>query len=302
MSLREFFYLQKSDRMAILMLLLVAVIAVVVIFWVGGRQEATDFSMTDSLEMALQRDTVYRYSSRRYPVAHEAQQGGRQAETFPFDPNTADARQLSRLGLKDWQIRNLYKYREAGGEFRKPSDFARLYGLSKKDYERLLPYIQINEYYQEAHIAYKSPHEEFHRDTTLYPIKLVPGQTVMLNNSDTTAFRHVPGIGSGFARRIVRYRQRLGGFYRVEQLREIDGFPESALSYFELGDVNLRKLDINRLTLEQLKAHPYIGFFRAKAITDYRRLHGPLQSLQQLRLLKEFSPRDIERLEPYIQY
>jgi uncharacterized protein (DUF2126 family) len=107
MSLREFFYLQKSDRMAILMLLLVAVIAVVVIFWVGGRQEATDFSMTDSLEMALQRDTVYRYSSRRYPVAHEAQQGGRNAETFPFDPNTADARQLSRLGLKDWQIRNL---------------------------------------------------------------------------------------------------------------------------------------------------------------------------------------------------
>lgn len=206
------------------------------------------------------------------------------------------------MGLKDWQIRNLLKYRDAGGEFRKPSDFARLYGLSKKDYERLLPYIQINEYYHEAHIAYKSPHEEFHRDTTLYPIKLVPGQTVMLNNADTAALRHVPGIGSGYARRIVNYRQRLGGFCRVEQLREIDGFPESALPYFDLGDVNLRKLDINHLTLQQLKAHPYIGFYRAKAITDYRRLHGPLQSLQQLRLLKEFSAADIQRLEPYIQY
>ena len=302
MKLREFFYLQKSDRMAILMLLLVAVIAVVVIFWVGGRQEATDFSMTDSLEMALQRDTVYRYSSRRYPVAHEARQGGRQAETFPFDPNTADARQLSRLGLKDWQIRNLYKYREAGGVFRKPSDFARLYGLTQMEYDRLRPFIRIGDEVKQARAEHESLTEEYHRDTVRYPIKMVPGETVRLNIADTMALKHVPGIGSGFARRIVRYRQRLGGFYRVEQLREIDGFPESALSYFELGDVNLRKLDINRLTLQQLKAHPYIGFFRAKAITDYRRLHGPLQSLQQLRLLKEFSAQDIQRLEPYIQY
>ena len=302
MSFREFFYLQKSDRMAILMLLLVAVIAVVVIFWVGGRQEATDFSMTDSLEMALQRDTVYRYSSRRYPVAHEARQGGRQAETFPFDPNTADARQLSRLGLKDWQIRNLYKYREAGGVFRKPSDFARLYGLTQMEYDRLRPFIRIGDEVKQASAEHESLTEEYHRDTVRYPIKMVPGETVRLNIADTMALKHVPGIGSGFARRIVRYRQRLGGFYRVEQLREIDGFPESALSYFELGDVNLRKLDINRLTLEQLKPHPYIGFYLAKAITDYRRLHGPLQSLQQLRLLKEFSAQDIQRLEPYIQY
>lgn len=301
MSLREFFYLQKSDRLSVLLLMLMAVVALIVVFWVGGRQTATDVSMTDSLAMARQRDTVYRYSSH-YSAARRGFSERQHAETFPFDPNTADARQLSRLGLKDWQIRNLLKYREAGGEFRKPSDFARLYGLSKKDYERLLPYIQINEYYHEAHIAYKSPHEEFHRDTTLYPIKLVPGQTVMLNNADTTALRHVPGIGSGYARRIVNYRQRLGGFCRVEQLREIDGFPESALPYFDLGDVNLRKLDINHLNLQQLKAHPYIGFYRAKAITDYRRLHGPLQSLQQLRLLKEFSAADIQRLEPYIQY
>lgn len=301
MSLREFFYLQKSDRLSVLLLMLMAVVALIVVFWVGGRQTATDVSMTDSLAMARQRDTVYRYSSY-YSAARRGFSERQHAETFPFDPNTADARQLSRLGLKDWQIRNLLKYRDAGGEFRKPSDFARLYGLSKKDYERLLPYIQINEYYHEAHIAYKSPHEEFHRDTTLYPIKLVPGQTVMLNNADTAALRHVPGIGSGYARRIVNYRQRLGGFCRVEQLREIDGFPESALPYFDLGDVNLRKLDINHLTLQQLKAHPYIGFYRAKAITDYRRLHGPLQSLQQLRLLKEFSAADIQRLEPYIQY
>lgn len=301
MSLREFFYLQKSDRMAVLMLLLVAAIAVVVIFWVGGRQETTGFTMADSLEMNFQRDTIRRYSSR-YPVAYDGQYKRQQAEVFPFDPNTADARQLSRLGLKDWQIRNLFKYREAGGVFRKPSDFARLYGLTQMEYDRLRPYIRIGDEMKQARAEHESFPEEFQRDTVRYPIKMVPGETVKLNTADTMALKHVPGIGSGYARRIVRYRQRLGGFCRVEQLREIEGFPESSLSYFELGEVNLKKLDINRLTLQQLKSHPYIGFNRAKAITDYRRLHGPLQSLRQLRLLNEFSEQDIQRLEPYIQY
>ena len=265
MSLREFFYLQKSDRMAILMLLLVAVIAVVVIFWVGGRQEATDFSMTDSLEMALQRDTVYRYSSRRYPVAHEAQQGGRQAETFPFDPNTADARQLSRLGLKDWQIRNLYKYREAGGVFRKPSDFARLYGLTQMEYDRLRPFIRIGDEVKQASAEHESLTEEYHRDTVRYPLKMVPGETVRLNIADTMALKHVPGIGSGFARRIVRYRQRLGGFYRVEQLREIDGFPESALSLYRIlqGEGYYRLPSLTRPVAESAATTPAERVFRA---------------------------------------
>ena len=301
MSLRELFYLQKSDRMAVLMLLLVAVIAVVIVFRVGGCQEETGISMADSLEMNLQRDTVRLYSSR-YPVAYEGRHRGRPAEAFPFDPNTADARQLSRLGLKDWQVRNLLKYREAGGVFRKPSDFARLYGLTQMDYDRLRPYIRIGDEVRQARVEKESFYEEYQRDTVRYPLKMVPGETVRLNTADTSALKHVPGIGSGYARRIVRYRQRLGGFSSVEQLREIEGFPESALSYFELGEVSLKKLDINRLTLQQLKAHPYIGFYRAKAIMDYRRLHGPLQSLRQLRLLKEFSEQDIQRLEPYIQY
>ena len=101
---------------------------------------------------------------------------------------------------------------------------------------------------------------------------------------------------------LLRYRQQLGGFVSVGQLREINGFPESALSYFQLGETEVSKLNINKLSLNQLKAHPYLNFYQARAITDYRRLHGPLQSIQQLRLLEEFSAHDIQRLEPYIQY
>ena len=114
--------------------------------------------------------------------------------------------------------------------------------------------------------------------------------------------RKVPGIGSYYARRIVSYRERLGGFVDVEQLREIEGFPEDAMKYFHVTAGNTRRLNLNKLTLAQLKAHPYINFYQARDIVDYRRLKGPLRSLNDLRLLANFPPEVIKKLEPYVEF
>ena len=134
-----------------------------------------------------------------------------------------------------------------------------------------------------------------------YPAKLQLSQTIDLNTADTALLKRVPGIGSYFAREIAHYRQRLGGFYSADQLLEIDDFPEKALSYFVVHD-KPAKIAVNRLTLNQLKRHPYINYYQAKAITDYRRLRGPLKSLADLRLLKDFTPEDMERLSHYVEF
>lgn len=83
---------------------------------------------------------------------------------------------------------------------------------------------------------------------------------------------------------------------------EIEGFPEESLPYFKVSGHAVRKLNLNRLTLNQLKRHPYINFYQARHILDYRRLKGPLRSLDDLKLLKDFTPRDIERLRPYVEF
>ena len=303
MSLRNFFYLHKSDRLAMLFLLILAVIAFVGFFWAGGRQTVTELTAEDSLAIQSQRDTVYRYVRPRY--SRYRRQDGRRAELFPFNPNTATAAELSRLGLRDWQVRNILKYRERGGHFRKVEDFSRIYGLSEQQFQELLPYIRIDEGSNAANataVREESPREPLSRDTLRYPVKLSAGQTVRANLADTALLQRVPGIGRGYAARIVRYRERLGGFSRVEQLLEVEGFPESALPYFELGDAKVRKLDVNRLSLNQLKAHPYINYFQARAIIDYRRLHGPLQDIRALSMMKEFTPEDIARLKDYLQF
>lgn len=304
MRFHDFFYFNRSDRGVLLFFLAILVIALSLIIIIGGSGEDELVAGSDSTNIQKEAISSKRYSSNK-PVEYYRQTSQHVAERFPFDPNTADSTTLLRLGLRPWQVRNIYKYRAAGGIYRRPSDFARLYGLTQKEYRELEPYIRISDDYRPAAelvAKEKTTEPEHHRDTTQrYPRKLQAGETIELNTADTTLLRRVPGIGPYFASRIINYRQRLGGFYDVSQLLEIEDFPEEALPYFAIHTAT-QKLNVNHLTLNQLRRHPYINYYQAKAITDYRRLHGPLKSLNELRLLKDFTIDDIKRLNPYVTF
>ena len=135
-----------------------------------------------------------------------------------------------------------------------------------------------------------------------YQVKIKAGEHVVLNTADTTALKMVPGIGPYFARKVMEYGQRLGGYVSVDQLDEIEGFPLDAKDYLVIEHATPRRLNVNTLSLNELRRHPYLNFYQAKAITDYRRLHGPLRSLSDLRLSKDFPPEAIKRLEPYVEF
>ena len=320
--IREFFYLQKSDRKVILTLLLVIVVALTVIFFAGGESDGEDSKELKSGDHAYHSEKILTDSPLDTP---------KKAELFPFDPNTADSTQLLRLGLQSWQVRNIYKYRAAGGIYRQKTDFARLYGLTVKQYRELEPYIRISDDYLPASTLLKQERRtsqgsfsqnrgnwtrnqrDRSRDSVRqnhgpvplipqYSPKLRPGETVVLNTADTTALKTIPGIGPYYARKIVQYGQRLGGYVNVDQLDEIEDFPSEVKSFLVVCDAHPQKLNLNKLSLNELKRHPYINYFMARAITDYRRLHGPLHSLNDLRLSRDFPQEVIERLEPYVEF
>ncbi len=303
--------MNRNDRRVAVAALVIGVLALVG-FWLVGESSSPDDNRSAS--------ALYQHDTLRFKRSSGSQKqyyatAPRQVERFSFDPNTADSTQLLRLGLQPWQVRNIYRYRAKGGVYRRKEDFARLYGLTVKQYRELEPYIHISRDYQPASILLEERPVErvkrtdstyqrkpYQRDTVLYPVKLKPGQHIDLNESDTAQLKKVPGIGSYFAKKILRYGQRLGGYANVDQLDEIEDFPLDAKQYFVIQNPQLKKLPINRLKLYQLRRHPYITYFQAKTIVEYRQQHGDITSLQQLSFSRDFTPEAIQRLEPYIEY
>lgn len=336
MKFKDIFYLQKKDRQALLTLLAIMIACVSLTFLIQEKQnDAPVTSQLDSTNSNQEKDASsakIHHASKSHPLYSKEE--GMVHELFPFDPNTASAEDFERLGLESWQARNIIHFRKKGGIFSRPSDFARIYGITKRTYEVLLPFIQIADDYKPAadfygkegygrsgrrYTPYYNNREERYRrydqdnassegkaeDKTetkvySYPHKLRANEHIEINGADTTLLMKIPGIGSYYASRIVRYRERLGGFASAQQLEEIDGLPESAIAYIKIDNQQIHKMNLNKLTLNQLKKHPYLNFYQAKEICDYRRLKGPLHSIEDLKLLKDFPPDEIDRLKPYI--
>ena len=242
--IREFFYLQKSDRKVILTLLVIIVVALGVIFLTGGENDTSNaLTVADTLKSEVRRDTF-----RRKPY---------------YKRDTV-------------YVHTKVVYRD------------RYYRTGKSDGIKSLDTV--------------SRMNHAHGTIVSNPHKIREGEHVVLNTADTTALKTIPGIGPYFARKIVQYGVRLGGYVNIDQLDEIEDFPLESKQYLVVQDAQPRKLNINQLSLNELKRHPYINYYQARAIEDYRRLHGPLKSLNDLRLSKDFPPEAIERLMPYVAY
>lgn len=236
----------------------------------------------------------------------------------PFDPNTADSATLVHLGLKKWQVSNMLKYRAKNGRYRNPEDLKRMYGMTDSIYHALLPYIRIDTVavLQFRDSLHRSQQEALNRDTMsldTMPRYISHKRDTVLNlrTADTTSLQMIRGIGTYRAKQIVRYREQLGGFVSVEQLREVKALQplfadslsaDSLLSHFVLDSVFVEPLRVNSMHLERLQRHPYLSFEQAKAIYELRRRKIRLKSIEQLRVLDCLTEADLLRLQPYLHF
>ena len=299
---KDFFYYNRSQRRAVCVLLILIALLLVCIMFVpevpmSQRIGATD---VDSTELNAFEQKVKQ--PKRWPRKEVTDAAVRKEPVVlkPFDPNLADSIELSSLGLPSFVVRNIMKYRQKGGHFRTVESLARVYGLTEEKFTELKPYVRI------AHVEKNKPEK---RDTIVRPVwkerrayKYPEGTLVDVNTADTTELKKVPGIGSGIAKAIVSYRERLGGFCSVEQLEEVDYVTPALLKWFKLEKPSVRKLDINKMTLDALRSHPYLNFYQARVIVEHRRKKGPIKSLSQLALYEEFTEKDLKRLSAYINF
>jgi competence protein ComEA len=220
---------------------------------------------------------------------------------FFFNPNTLEISGWMQLGIRQKTAQTIQKYISKGGKFRNKEDLKKIWGLTPEEYERIAPYVSIA-------VQKTGNQPYFKSDTTsARPVfrKYSPSVPVIdINLADTAAFIALPGIGSKLAARIVSFREKLGGFYSVEQVGEIYGLQDSVFQkikkWLKAENASVRRININTATLEELKAHPYIRWNLANPIIAYRNEHGKFEKLEDLKNIMIVTDEVYDKVKNYL--
>lgn len=211
---------------------------------------------------------------------------------FVFNPNTVNKEQLLQLGFKEKTANTFLKYRSKGAVFKNKEDVKKVYGISEDLYAAIEPYIFIE---GENRNEIKSESKE-------QPIAKKEIKVIELNSADSISLLPLPGIGGAYAKRILKYRSLLGGFYSTEQLKEVYGFTDtlylSIKNYVRVDASLVSKIDMNTENFKALNAHPYISYEDTKAIFNWRRKNGAVKTKEQVKEI--VGEETFKKIEAYL--
>ena len=228
-----------------------------------------------------------------------------------FDPNTENVEGFVSMGFSQKMAMNFINYREKVRLFKSKEDVLALYAVDQKLFDQIQGFIQINESYskKKPNSNYtKKAENEYVRNE--YKSNAFPNESeplyININIADTSELKLIKGIGSYYAKSIVKFRDALGGFHSREQIREIYAFqkrPEAVEPLLEnvyIDDSQIIKLNINSVSKEELIMHPYLKTNVAKALFNYRSQNGTFEILEDIKKCHLVTDEIYLKIAPYL--
>ena len=301
--LKDYLTFSKKDRWGSLVLLALLLFIYLIPHFFSRNSKGLTIKESQWLvhavdSLRLKNDSNGSEAAEENPAPYQFQQnentGALHGELFPFDPNTLSAEGWQKLGLSRKTSKTIEKYRNKGGRFYQPEDLQKIWGLPAGFYEKVKDYIRI-----ESGQTYSDKVTVKSVETAIEKPAMVD-----INEADTSILDRLPGIGNKLASRIVNFREKLGGFYAVEQIAEIYGLPDSTFQKIRerlvIGTTPVRKLNINTATRDELKVHPYLKWSLANSIVEYRSQHGNYKSLDELKKINIIDESTFQKISPYL--
>ncbi|HEY9194652.1 MAG TPA: helix-hairpin-helix domain-containing protein [Mucilaginibacter sp.] len=280
--IKNYFSITKKDwnGMVVLIILIAAVLAVPYVYQANHKDNTINFNDFDKAAALINKGGSAGPDSAPAPK-HE------NSALFTFDPNNRSVADWGRLGLTESQALVIKHYEAKGGRFYEKSDMKKIYSITDADYKRLEPYIVI------------PPGGNYLK-------KAVPGQVIEINTADSARLTLIRGIGPSFAMRIVRYRERLGGFYNKEQLKEVFGVDDAKFAEIQgsitVDKKHITRLNVNTATFDQLRRFPYLSFKQMNAILEYRNQHGDYEEIDDMKNIAILNDGILRKIEPYLVF
>jgi len=227
---KDYFTFSKKERNAVFILLVILAATIVVPYFVPEKK--LRITIDEDLQQQLDKYLAQhpRDTQAANVVSDSVPANSKSYELFRFDPNTLDENGFRKLGLGDKVIHTLMNYRNKGGYFKTPDDIRKVYGLTKSDADRLMPYIKIassenkqTAYEENKPTTYKEdkqPGENSHEQHNSY-------KKININTASADEWKALPGIGEVLSNRIIKFRNMLGGFKSIEDVRKTYGLSDS---------------------------------------------------------------------------
>jgi competence protein ComEA len=311
-ELKDLFHVHAGERKGIGLLLLLCFLAA---GWVAYEQYFAPDVVKDkaALEVAYAQLSLAEGSSIDPDQRSDRQPFDDKAVLFKFDPNKLPVEQWVALGLSERQAASIFRYEAKGGQFRTKRDVAKMHVVDPELFARWEPFILLPDSLPRKTFT---EHQRYpgteRRDTAShrYPDRSATSGSeravVEINSADTNRLVEVRGIGPAFARSIVKYRDRLGGFHSLDQLSEVyilRDKPEAVAelkSRLLLDTLMVHRYSLNNFTAEELGPHPYAGWKVAKALVAYRKQHGPFKTVADIKGCVLVTDSVYRKLAPYL--
>ena len=304
----DYFHFTKRERTGLMVLLSLLLFFIILPYFFPliikeKRYDYNEFesaiaslkpSRPDSKAFTVKGGYKNRYESYHPGAYQEASEIEAKATLFHFDPNTATAEDWERLGVKEKTVATIHRYLSKGGKFYKKEDIGKIWGLPSEQVKRLLPYVEIKDHRPEAVSAAGYERKPYKKALV----------EVNINLADSAELENLPGIGSKLSMRIINFREKLGGFHDVAQVAETFGLPDSTFQKIRplltLSAGNVKRININVATIDELKAHPYIRYRLANPIVQYRNQHGHFTTVRDLEKIMIISETELLKMAPYL--
>jgi competence protein ComEA len=290
--IQKYFNLSKRELNGVNVLLIITL----GVWCMPFLYDMTDVSESEYYEEIIQKNDFYKDKDVAAPVAY-----------FDFDPNKLNIDEWKKLGLLPPQIKAITNYQAKGGVFYKKEDLKKIYTLSEADYKKLEPYIHIatKSFGNRAVTLQDSARlQKYEGKVAVNNLKEPP--VLNLNLVDTIDLMQLPGIGPVYAKRILKYRNLLGGYCNLEQLQEVYGMDSlrfGTIKPFLWVDRNdIKQILINKIDYQELRRHPYINANHAKVIVQYRSQHGIFKNIEDLADIVLFDKDYLRKIEPYLNF
>lgn len=287
-ELKPYFTYTKSQRGGLAVLF-----AIVVLLQLGYY--FVDFSLVESdspdkqrwLAVQTQIDSLKRNAKSDVP------------KIYPFNPNFMTDFKGYKLGMSVAEIDRLLAFRKTNKYVNSAKEFQAVTKISDSLLAAMAPYFKFPDWVTNKKAGFgKTAFRKFEKE------KLI---VLDINTATQEDLKKVYGIGDGLSERILKEKEKFGGFVSMEQVKDIWGLSpeviENLNKSFRIGVLpKVKKININNASVKELAQFPYFRYAVAKSIVTFRSMNGEIKSAEDLLKISGFPVDKVKIIALYLEF